>query len=64
MLHFVLFLEHVNYIKSCSIDLPDTYWIDEAGLKIAKKTSLHFIIPENLDNHADSKRDISGSNLH
>ena len=30
----------------------------------AKKTSLQTTIPENLDNHEDSKRDIHRSNLH
>ena len=30
----------------------------------AKKTSLQFIIPENLDSNEDPKRDIHGSNLH
>ena len=30
----------------------------------AKKTSLQFTIPENLDNDEDPKRDIHGSNLH
>ena len=29
-----------------------------------RKTSLQIIIPENLNNKEDSKRDIHGSNLH
>ena len=30
----------------------------------AKKTSLQFTIPENLENNEDPKKDIHGSNLH
>ena len=30
----------------------------------AKKTSLQITVPENLDNNADTKRDLNRSNLH